>query len=53
MSQNAYIVAGYRTAIGKAGKGGFRFSRPDELGAEVIRHIMSQFPQLDPDRVEM
>jgi acetyl-CoA acyltransferase len=52
MSQNAYIVAGYRTAIGKAGKGGFRFSRPDELGAEVIRHLMSQFPQLDPDRVD-
>ncbi len=52
MSQNAFIVAGYRTAIGKAGKGGFRFSRPDELGAEVIRHLMSQFPQLDPDRVD-
>ena len=52
MSQNAYIVAGYRTAIGKAGKGGFRFSRPDELGAEVIRHLMNQFPQLDPDRVD-
>lgn len=52
MSQNAYIVAGYRTAIGKAGKGGFRFSRPDELGAEVIRYLMSQFPQLDPDRVD-
>jgi acetyl-CoA acyltransferase len=52
MSQNAYIVAGYRTAIGKAGKGGFRFSRPDELGSEVIRHLMSQFPQLDPDRVD-
>ena len=52
MNQNAYIVAGYRTAIGKAGKGGFRFSRPDELGAEVIRHLMSQFPQLDPDRVD-
>ncbi len=52
MSQNSYIVAGYRTAIGKAGKGGFRFSRPDELGAEVIRHLMRQFPQLDPDRVD-
>ncbi len=52
MSQNAYIVAGYRTAIGKAGKGGFRFSRPDELGAEVIHHLMGQFPQLDPDRVD-
>jgi acetyl-CoA acyltransferase len=52
MNQNAYIVAGYRTAIGKAGKGGFRFSRPDELGAEVIKHLMNQFPQLDPERVD-
>jgi acetyl-CoA acyltransferase len=52
MNKNAYIVAGYRTAIGKAGKGGFRFSRPDELGAEVIKHLMSQFPQLDPERVD-
>ena len=52
MSQNAYIVAGYRTAIGKAGKGGFRFSRPDELGAEVIKHILKTIPQLDPERID-
>jgi acetyl-CoA acyltransferase len=52
MSQNAYIVAGYRTAIGKAGKGGFRFSRPDELGAEVIKHMLSTIPQLDPERID-
>ena len=52
MNQNAYIVAGYRTAIGKAGKGGFRFSRPDELGAEVIKYILKTIPQLDPERID-
>ena len=48
----AYIVAGYRSAVGKAGKGGFRFYRPDDLAADVVKHLMSQFPQLDPTRVE-
>ncbi len=52
MNQNAYIVAGYRTAIGKAGKGGFRFSRPDELGAEVIKYILKTIHQLDPERID-
>ncbi|MCE3297258.1 MAG: acetyl-CoA acetyltransferase [Crocinitomicaceae bacterium] len=53
MSKNtAYIVAGYRTAVGKANKGGFRFMRPDDLAAEVIKHLMTQFPQLDPTRVD-
>ena len=50
--RTAYIVAGYRTAVGKAGKGGFRFSRPDDLAADVIKHLMSQFPQLDPERID-
>ncbi|WP_428666391.1 acetyl-CoA C-acyltransferase [Runella sp.] len=49
---NAYIVAGYRTAVGKAPKGTFRFTRPDDLGAEVIKHMMAQLPQLDPARVD-
>jgi len=48
----AYIVAGYRSAVGKAGKGGFRFYRPDDLAADVVQHLMKQFPQLDPTRVE-
>ena len=54
MSTNstAYIVAGYRTAVGKAGKGGFRFLRPDDLAAEVIKHLMAQFPQLESTRVD-
>jgi acetyl-CoA acyltransferase len=50
--QTAYIVAGYRTAVAKANKGGFRFTRPDDLAACVIQHLMKQFPQLDPTRVE-
>jgi acetyl-CoA acyltransferase len=49
---NAYIVAAYRTAVGKAPKGVFRFTRPDDLAAEVIRHMMTQVPALDPTRVE-
>jgi acetyl-CoA acyltransferase len=49
---NAYIVTGYRTAVGKAGKGGFRFTRPDDLAAGVIKHIMKEVPQLDPTRID-
>jgi acetyl-CoA acyltransferase len=52
MSQKAYIVTGFRTAIGKAGKGGFRFSRPDDLAADVIKHLMSTVPQLDKNRID-
>jgi acetyl-CoA acyltransferase len=49
---NAYIVAGYRTAVGKATRGGFRFTRPDNLGADVIKYILEKLPQLDPERVD-
>ncbi len=49
---NAYIVAGYRTAIGKAGKGSFRFTRPDDLAADVIKHLLHSVPQLDPSRID-
>jgi acetyl-CoA acyltransferase len=48
----AYIVTGYRTAVGKAGRGGFRFYRPDDLAADVIKHIMKAVPQLDKDRID-
>lgn len=47
-----YIVAGYRSAVGKSKKGGFRFLRPDDLGAQVIRKLMSDLPDLDPERVD-
>jgi len=49
---NAYIVAGYRTAVGKAGKGGFKFTRPDDLAADVIKHLLQSIPQLDPSRID-
>lgn len=49
---DAYVVAGYRTAVGKAPRGGLRFTRPDDMAAEVIKHLLQQVPQLDPARVE-
>ena len=49
---NAYIVSGYRTAVGKANRGGFRFTRPDDLAASVIHKIMSEVPQLDKNRID-
>jgi acetyl-CoA acyltransferase len=49
---NAYIVAGYRTAVGKAKKGGFRFTRPDDLAADVIKHLMDSLPEFDRKRVD-
>jgi acetyl-CoA acyltransferase len=50
--QEAYIVAGFRSAIGKAGKGGFKGYRPDDLAVDVIRHLLSTVPQLDPKLVD-
>ncbi len=49
---DAYIVAGYRTAVGKAPRGGFRFTRPDDLAAEVIKHLVASVPALDPARID-
>jgi acetyl-CoA acyltransferase len=50
--QTAYIVAGFRTAVGKAPRGVFRFTRPDDLAADVIKHLLASVPQLDPARVD-
>ncbi|HRP33049.1 MAG TPA: acetyl-CoA C-acyltransferase [Agriterribacter sp.] len=50
--QEAYIVAGYRTAVGKSKKGGFRFTRPDDLAIEVIKNVVASIPQLEPKRVD-
>ncbi|MDO8899332.1 MAG: acetyl-CoA C-acyltransferase [Bacteroidales bacterium] len=44
---NAYIVGGYRSAIGKAPRGSLRFTRPDDIAAEVIKKLMADFPQID------
>ena len=50
--KQAYIVKAYRTAVGKAPKGVFRFKRADELGAETIQHMMKELPQLDVKRID-
>jgi len=49
---NAYIIRGFRTAVAKANKGGFRFTRPDDLAAKVIKHLVGTFPQLDPKQID-
>ena len=49
---NAYIVAGYRTAVGKAMRGGFRFMRPDDLAVPVIKHLVASIPNFDPNRIQ-
>lgn len=48
----AYIVAGYRTAVAKAKRGGFRFYRPDDLAIEVIKGLMASVPQLEPALID-
>ena len=50
--KQAYIVKGYRTAVGKAPKGVFRFKRTDELAAETIKYLMKELPELDPKRID-
>ncbi|MFN4977628.1 MAG: acetyl-CoA C-acyltransferase [Bacteroidota bacterium] len=50
--QEAYIVAGYRTAITKSKRGGFRFTRPDDLAIEVIKGLMQSVPQVEASLVD-
>src|SRR6201995_2529293 len=50
--QEAYIIAGFRTAVGKAKRGGFRFYRPDDLAVDVIRGLMASVPQLETKMVD-
>lgn len=50
--KTAYIVKGYRTAVGKAPKGVFRFKRPDDLAAETINYMMEQLPEFDKNRID-
>ena len=50
--KTAYIVSAYRTAVGKAPKGLFRFKRPDEFAAETIEHMMAQLPNFDKTRID-
>ncbi|HMI62119.1 MAG TPA: acetyl-CoA C-acyltransferase [Puia sp.] len=50
--QEAYIVAGYRTAVGKSKRGKFRFYRPDDMAITVIKGLLASVPQLDPRRID-
>ncbi|HTI07059.1 MAG TPA: acetyl-CoA C-acyltransferase [Puia sp.] len=50
--QDAYIVAGYRSAVGKSKRGKFRFYRPDDMAIDVIKGLLASVPQLDPHRVD-
>ena len=47
-----YIITGFRSAIGKAPRGMFRFTRPDDLAAKVIQHLMQAVPQLDKNQID-
>ena len=49
---DAYIIDGYRSPVGKAPKGVFRFTRPDDMAADVIKFLMAKVPALDPSRVD-
>jgi|TARA_B110000263_G_scaffold162396_1_gene141303 acetyl-CoA acyltransferase len=46
-----YIIKGFRSAIGKSGKGIFRFSRPDDIASSVIKHLVNSVPQLEKERI--
>ena len=50
--EEAYIIAAYRTAVGKAPRGVFRFTRADDLAAEVVRHLVASVPDLDKDLID-
>lgn len=50
--QAAYIIAGYRTAVGKSKRGGLRFCRPDDMAVDVIKGLMASVPELDPKLVD-
>ena len=50
--QEAYIIAGFRTAVGKSKRGGFRFTRPDDLAIELIQGLLASVPQLDVKRID-
>lgn len=48
----AYIIAGFRSAVGKAPRGMFRFTRPDDLAVNVIRHLVNSVPTLDKNEID-
>ncbi len=50
--KKAYIVAGYRSAVGKSAKGVFKFTRPDDLAADVIKHLVASIPKLKKEKID-
>ena len=52
MMKSVYIVGGYRSAVGKSGRGMFRFTRPDELGKQVLEYLLKDFENLDRERID-
>jgi len=48
----AYIIKGYRSAVGKAKKGGFKDYRSDDLAVDIIQHLMAKVPEIDPKQVD-
>jgi acetyl-CoA acyltransferase len=48
----AYIVSGFRSAVGKSGKGVFRFTRPDDLASDVIKHLMQSVPSVEKELID-
>ena len=50
--RTTYIVAGYRSAVGKSAKGVFRFTRPADLAVDVIKHLVSSVPQLNKENID-
>jgi acetyl-CoA acyltransferase len=50
--KEVYIVAGYRSPVGKAPRGNFKFYRPDDLGADVVKHLVASIPNLDKERID-
>jgi acetyl-CoA acyltransferase len=49
---NAYIVSGFRSAVGKATRGGFRFTRTDDIASEIIKHVMASVPNISAEQVD-
>ncbi len=49
---NAYIVAGFRTAVGKANRGGLRFTRPDRMASGVIKHLLAAVPEVPQEDID-
>lgn len=50
--ETAYIIDGYRSAVGKAPRGSLRNMRADDLGAQVLQQLLAKIPQLDPSRID-